>query len=79
MQHFECILHDNSDEKTSFGELIGTFRDDNFKTMLRKYAQSIRLPRNRFIYTQKWLELTARRRFFLCGSNGDVSIPFPWF
>ena len=43
---------------------ISGLRDDNFKTMLRNHAQSIRLPRNMFVYTQKCLVPIARMRFF---------------
>ena len=43
---------------------IDSFRVHNFKTTLRKCSQSIRLPRNMFIYTQKCLEPIARMRFF---------------
>ena len=51
-------------KNTRFFMFISSLRDDNFKTMLRNHAQSIRLPRNRFIYTQKCPVPTARMRIF---------------
>ena len=64
-------------KKHVFFVFIVTFRDESFKIMLRKYAQSIRLPRNRFVYTQKCLVPIARMRFFLkpkCTREHTISL-----
>ena len=63
-----------------FFVFIRTFRDQQLKTMLRNHAQSIRLPRNRFIRIHKCPVPTARMRIFFAAqmypcAESIVTIP----